>query len=118
MERETYNKYRRDLYHSNLEHERERCNKKNTNIRKRNQQYVLEYLKTHPCVDCGISNPVVLEFDHVRGEKKKAVTDLVPRNSIEVIQKEIDKCEVRCANCHRIKTAKERGYYKELNKES
>lgn len=77
------------------------------------QQYIWDYLLTHPCIDCGQSNPVVLEFDHVRGKKRKAVGDLARQGySIEAIQKEISKCEVRCANCHRIKTHKERGWFR------
>jgi len=77
------------------------------------QAYIWDYLSTHPCVDCGESNPVVLEFDHVRGRKKKAVGDLARQGySIEAIQKEISKCVVRCANCHRVKTHKERGWFR------
>lgn len=75
----------------------------------RNHEYVLQYLFGHPCVDCGNDNPVVLEFDHVRGEKENSVTLLIlGACSIKRIAEEIEKCEVRCANCHRIATA-ERG---------
>ena len=59
---------------------------------------------THPCVDCGEDNILILEFDHVRGKKTFGVCVMGNRIfTIETIQKEIDKCEVRCANCHRIK---------------
>lgn len=76
---------------------------------------VLVYLKTHPCVDCGESNPVVLEFDHVRGNKLNDVCNLIKRGRCwENIYAEIQKCEVRCCNCHRIKTAKQFGYRKLL----
>lgn len=80
--------------------------------RDRNRRYrddcrrcVYEYLKSHPCVDCGESDPVVLEFDHVRGNKDSNIATLVFRatNPLRVIE-EITKCEVRCANCHRRKT--------------
>lgn len=80
---------------------------------KRNKKFVLEYLYQHPCVDCGESDPVVLEFDHIKGEKFKEL-NYMTRNSysIETIKKEIEKCEVRCANCHRRITAKRQNWVK------
>jgi hypothetical protein len=77
--------------------------------RKEADDYILEYLLLHPCVDCGESDPIVLEFDHVLGEKKQAISNL-KRNGKNSIIKEIEKCEVRCANCHRRKTAKQFGW--------
>ncbi|HET8567463.1 MAG TPA: hypothetical protein VFM93_00570 [Candidatus Limnocylindria bacterium] len=72
------------------------------------QEALLRYLVAHPCVDCGESDPVVLEFDHVRGRKRADVTVLVTRgSSVRTVMEEIEKCEVRCANCHRRKTARE-----------
>ena len=63
------------------------------------------------CVDCGNKNLSVLDLDHVRGEKVKHVSALASgRYSWNVLFAEIDKCETRCANCHRLKT-RERGYY-------
>lgn len=70
------------------------------------------YLKMHPCVDCGETDPVVLQFDHFR-DKKYQVANLVSSNmSWQNILKEIEKCEIRCANCHYRKTAREKNYYK------
>ena len=78
-----------------------------------NNKYVFEYLKIHPCIDCGESDPIVLEFDHVRGQKLKCVNFMVLHSfSLNKIIKEIEKCEVRCANCHRRKTAKDRNYHR------
>jgi hypothetical protein len=75
----------------------------------RNKKCVLAYLNAHPCVDCGESDPVVLDFDHVRGVKLKEVTEMVRDGmSIANIQSEIEKCEIRCANCHRRATARRR----------
>lgn len=70
------------------------------------RQYIRDYLSEHPCVDCGEHDFVVLDFDHVRGEKVKAISKMVSSAgySLETIQKEIDKCDVRCANCHRRRT--------------
>lgn len=76
---------------------------------------VYNYLSTHPCVDCGEANPIFLEFDHVRGEKFSNLGTLLRNNKgWNVIEKEIAKCAVRCIKCHRIKTAKQFGWYKWL----
>lgn len=78
------------------------------------RRLAFDYLKQHPCIDCGESDPVVLDFDHVRGIKRSAVSSMFRDCRWPAIQREIKKCEVRCANCHRRKTAKERGYFKVL----
>lgn len=76
------------------------------------QRYLLEYLTHHPCVDCGEQDPIVLQFDHVRGKKQWAVSEMVHRwMSPRAIIAEIAKCKVRCANCHARRTAIERCYY-------
>ena len=78
----------------------------------RNRELVLSYLQINPCVDCGESDPIVLEFDHQR-DKKMGVSRLILGGYTEkVILDEIQKCVVRCANCHRRKTAKDQGWFK------
>lgn len=53
------------------------------------------------CVDCGNKNLSVLQSDHVRGKKFRAISVLIDRNvSLKTLFKELDKCETRCANCH------------------
>lgn len=74
--------------------------------RELNRREVLIYLAAHPCVDCGINDPVVLEFDHRHpGEKVTEVSRLIPSKRWPRVLSEIDKCDVRCVNCHRRKTA-------------
>lgn len=84
--------------------------------KKRNRDYVLNYLKKNPCVDCEESDPIVLQFDHVRGEKKRNISQMVARHAkLEVIKEEIKKCDVRCANCHARVTASRGGFWKTIH---
>jgi hypothetical protein len=75
-------------------------------------QKVMAYLAEHPCVDCGEGDVVVLTFDHVRGKKRAHVSHLIARASWTAVEAEIAKCEVRCANCHTRRTAKQFGWKK------
>jgi 5-methylcytosine-specific restriction endonuclease McrA len=102
----------RQYYQENREYHKTQIGKRRVEQRRRNQEYVFKYLSESSCVDCGLSgDPVVLEFDHTR-DKRKAVSMMVASNcSIKSIQEEIDKCEVRCANCHRRKTARDQNHY-------
>lgn len=71
------------------------------------QILVRNFLLEHSCVDCGESDPILLEFDHVRGTKLGSVKTMAKsKSSVEDIFTEIAKCEIRCVNCHRIITAK------------
>ena len=81
--------------------------------RKRNREFVAAYLAAHPCVDCGEADPVVLEFDHRDpGTKKAEVGRLMNNTTVGVVRAEIEKCDVRCGNCHRIRTARQFGWYR------
>lgn len=72
----------------------------------RNRKFLTDFLTAKSCIDCGVTDPIVLEFDHVRGVKKGDIATLVGRAfSLERIKEEMAKCEVRCANCHRRRTA-------------
>lgn len=63
------------------------------------------------CVDCGYNaNPAALDYDHVRGVKVLCVSQC---HDIAGARREIAKCVVRCANCHRIKTYEEQEHLAE-----
>jgi hypothetical protein len=80
--------------------------------RRRLATQVYEYLEKNPCVDCGQSNPVLLDFDQ-RSDKFKSISEMIKsRYSWNKIKEEISKCDVRCANCHRLRTAKQFGWKK------
>lgn len=88
--------------------------KNHKKIRVRNRNFLVGYLKTNPCVDCGENDIRVLEFNHLDpNDKFKDVCKMVSSQhySLEKIQTEISKCEVLCANCHRKKTMAQRAIW-------
>lgn len=107
--------YKRDWYLKNRERHIAKARESNQRTFLQNRMNVRGYLNTHPCVNCGESDPVVLDFDHMR-DKVRTISYMVLRKwRWQSIEAEIAKCEVRCANCHRRKTARERGYYRNLS---
>ena len=78
---------------------------KNRRKRERMRNLVRE-LKSKPCADCGGIFPYyVMDFDHQQGhEKVDQIANLVSSLSMRRLLLEIEKCEVVCANCHRIRT--------------
>jgi hypothetical protein len=82
---------------------------------KENQTLYVEYLQTHPCVDCPETDIRALEPDHVRGMKFMNVSKMIKSFSWAKILAELDKCEIRCASCHRKKTCAEQGWFKEFD---
>lgn len=77
------------------------------------RKYLWEYKSQHPCVKCGESDPIVLVFDHLEDFIKEF--DIANSNgNLELLKKEISKCQMLCSNCHAKKTAKDFGWYKEF----
>jgi len=65
----------------------------------------LAEIKSQPCVDCGIQYPpYVMEFDHVRGEKIHKISWMITNVSWSILEDEIKKCDLVCANCHKERT--------------
>lgn len=99
--------YNRDWY---LRNRRKHCDDvQRNNARYREACYqVLLAAKNRPCADCGRSfPPIAMDFDHVRGAKVDVVSRIALRQfSISRLQDEIAKCEVVCAICHRLRTAR------------
>jgi len=75
--------------------------------RLRVRKQVFEYLLTHPCIECGERDIIVLEFDHrAQYTKRFDVMSATHGHSWKTILAEIKKCDVVCANCHKRRTAK------------
>lgn len=78
-------------------------------IRRKRSYYekreVINKLKAVPCADCGRTYPYyVMDFDHKHGKDKLGDVASIVSWSLNRILNEIDKCEVVCSNCHRIRT--------------
>ena len=105
---------RKDRYYLKYEEERHQRKRWKEQQRHQNQISLLEYLKCHPCVDCGNANPIVLEFDHrEQAEKFATISSMISTTRWTTILDEISKCDVRCANCHRIRTSRQLGWWYE-----
>ena len=103
--RECSNKHARQYYASNRVHHLANVMKNKHKYVQRNQQFILRYLSWMCCKDCQTTDIRVLEFDHIRGQKKRNVSNLISQGwSLSSIKQEIRKCDVVCANCHRIRT--------------
>ena len=112
--RECAKKHSKDYYKKNKEKMIGQINeRKNLRIIEV-QRKIYEYKSTHSCVDCGEADPIVLQFDH-QSDKEFAISSYRWLGySWNKIKKEIDKCEVRCANCHIRRTSKQFDWYKDI----
>lgn len=73
------------------------------------REYIRQSKLGKPCVDCGVHYPYyVMDYDHRDPTTKTTNLARMPRHSLESIQKEIDKCDLVCANCHRTRTHQHR----------
>lgn len=93
-------------YNKNVQYYVNKARKRNDKAVEELREFIYQHLITHPCVDCHETDPLVLQFDHVRGTKTGHISDMVRRGfSLQAIKNEIALCEIRCASCHQRKTA-------------
>lgn len=114
--RDCSNKRSRKYYKENKEEHKKVVVERNKKVIAENRKKYFNLLNQCVCVGCGEDNLIVLEFDHKDGVKKiESVSRMVGNGySWEAIEREIEKCDPRCANCHRIRTAEQQGWYKDL----
>lgn len=100
----TYYIKTKDIHNPKRHERRER-------YRKELRERYFNLLKSLSCIDCGISDWRVIEFDHMR-DKVDNISHMVRTcRPWSVILEEIDKCEPVCANCHKIRTADAQNWF-------
>lgn len=111
--KQCYRSYMSRHYRSNIKNYKARKKINRKRYRRENRIFVWQYRLSHPCIDCGDTDPVLLDFDHLSG-KKLNVSRVINSYTMNSLKAEIAKCVVRCCRCHRKKTAKDFGWYKDL----
>src|SRR5438552_4106888 len=99
--RECFAAYGKVYYRANREAQKARLLRNVQATREQNRLRTVEYLLRHPCVDCGNADIVVLQFDHMRDKTADIARLVASGRTWAAIVREIEKCEVRCSNCHR-----------------
>jgi len=97
-------------YLKNRERYREQVKARKRERRKAAYAYTNEIKSTTPCADCDeYYDPICMDFDHCQDDKLEGVSRMINTDKpLMIIMAEVAKCEVVCANCHRIRT-RERG---------
>lgn len=74
--------------------------------RLRQFRQILSSIKAVPCMDCGVTYPpYVMDFDHRPGEEKLfTIASQLAQVGLEKLLAEVEKCDIVCANCHRVRT--------------
>jgi len=101
--------YQRKWFAENKEKQVSRVIRNRNSQKAKLRKILVEHFAENPCIDCGEADPIVLDFDHRDPSTKyKAVSEIYSNGmTAKRLREEIDKCDVRCANCHRRKTAKD-----------
>ena len=97
-----YSKRYREKYPERIaKWQREYGNQLRNKYNRKKKQYIDEYKLSKGCSVCGYNECVgALEFHH-NGDKEFCIGTAIYTESLETIKKEIEKCIILCANCHR-----------------
>jgi hypothetical protein len=101
-----------DIY-ENDKKQREKHKERLKQIKEQNINFVFTLLKEIGCQRCGNKDYRVLEFDHrFREIKNNNISHIISNGTLEQLKEEIVKCDILCANCHKIKTHQENNSWK------
>ena len=99
--------YQREWYERNKEKKKAQSVVNRQKAVARNRDFVRFVKESNPCTDCRQTYPYyVMDFDHL-SDKVRGVSVLMNQGvSLNKILEEIEKCELVCSNCHRVRTFK------------
>ena len=105
--------YRKRHYQDNRQKYIDKARRWDKRYRREVESKLVAYFNDHPCVDCGMTDIRALQFDHRDPTTKEFSVSLglVQKYSWKRLSKEIEKCDVRCASCHTIRTAQQFGFW-------
>lgn len=105
----------KEYYKANRTKHKKAVKQRKLLMRAFNRRFMLKFLYKKKCKDCPERRIVCLEFDHIKGHKLGNISHLVNLGyPIKTLKTEIRKCELVCANCHRVRTAIRKPTYKAL----
>lgn len=107
-------KYTKEHYLKNKQYYLEKATRNRILARQKLRKLLYGYYLSHSCVDCGETDPIVLEFDHIEKKSRGIAIMMARAMSWSKILEEIAKCEVVCSNCHKRRTAKQFRWYEDL----
>ena len=107
--RDCVNNYNKQHYKNNIE----KYKAKTKQSYNRLSTLLYSFKFSNSCNVCGEDTPVCLEFNHINREDKKYQISSMCKMGVSQEQfiKEVQKCEILCCNCHRIRTAKQLGWF-------
>lgn len=99
MCKDCHSKYNKGWYNRN----KESRIKNIANRKKEIQEFIRNYKGEFSCEICGESHPACLVFHHIDDNKKEYDVSTMGKLGLskEKIAREISKCKILCANCHR-----------------
>lgn len=91
----------KEYYENNREEHKASTRERKRNIKIDNRKKMIEYKLQNPCIHCGEKEPICLDFHHIHGKDFNISERVANSYKWEDIIKEIKRCVILCANCHR-----------------
>ena len=100
-----HKEYHKKWYEQNKEKRRIQLSARKQRTKQEATLFINNYKLQHGCLDCGYNKAAIaLDFDHLKDKSHNISKMVADGLSIDTIMVEAAKCEIVCANCHRIRT--------------